>query len=82
MKKIIVDCEANDPIDIKIGGPNYLGFDFFVEDKDAKNMKKFILSELTKNKLPCIGIHITDEPRPNVKAWDKKMISKCIKEGY
>lgn len=31
--KISVNCVANDPVDIRCGGPNYLGFDFFVEEK-------------------------------------------------
>ena len=26
--RIAVDCVANDPVDIKCGGPEYLGFDF------------------------------------------------------
>ena len=29
--RIGVDCVANDPVDIRCGGPEYLGFDFNVK---------------------------------------------------
>ena len=35
LKKIVVDCERNDPVDIRCGGPDYLGFDFYVKDEEV-----------------------------------------------
>ena len=35
-RKISVDSVYNDPVDIRCGGPEYLGFDFFV--KEAKKL--------------------------------------------
>lgn len=29
--QISVDCMANDPMDIRLGGPEYLGFDFLLK---------------------------------------------------
>ena len=80
MKKIVIDCERNDIVDIKCGGPEYLGFDFFVEDENIENIITFIKEELKKNSLPLISINYYDTN--NTKVWTKEQISKCIKEGY
>ena len=34
--KICVNCVPNDPVDIRCGGPNYLGFDFFVREEETE----------------------------------------------
>lgn len=81
MVKIVVDCEENDIIDIKCGGPRILGYDFYVEDEKADELVDFIKEMLKKYKQPLMGI----SKIPNVtctKAWDKEDIEKCIKEGY
>jgi len=82
MKKIVVDCEQNDPVDFRCGGPQYLGFDFFVKDEDVETIREVILAELHKNHIPCINISIEEETRSNVKIWDVEKIKECIKEGY
>ena len=46
--EIGVDCVENDPVDIRCGGPEYLGFDFFV----------LTLSEL---RVPAINIYSSGE---------------------
>lgn len=81
MKKIIVNCEANDPVDIHIGGPLYLGFDFFVEDKDSEELICFIKNCLAEYKRPCLSI-VTVNVSPVSHTWTKKEIENCIKEGY
>lgn len=80
MRKIIVDCERNDPVDIRCGGPVTLGFDFFVNDEEADNMISFIKEELKKNNRPLMAInhYACQDTTP----WTKEMISQCIKEGY
>lgn len=41
--KICVDCVKNDPVDISCGGPDYLGFDFYVQKDKVKEMKILFL---------------------------------------
>ena len=40
VRKITIDCEQNDSVDIKCGGPVFIGFDFFVDADE--NMVDFI----------------------------------------
>ena len=80
MRRIIVDCERNDPIDIRCGGPITLGFDFFVKDEETDDMISFIREELKKNNRPLMAInHFACGV---ITPWTKEMISQCIKEGY
>ena len=44
--KISVDCVSNDPVDIRCGGPEFLGFDFYVREENTKEMTKFIIMTL------------------------------------
>lgn len=81
MKKIIVDCERNDPVDIRCGGPQILGFDFFVKDENVDEMISFIKEQLKLNHLPLMAITTVFAPT-EAKLWTKEMIAKCIKEGY
>ena len=43
--RIGVDCTINDPVDVRCGGPEYLGFDFNVRKEDSKEMLNFIKVE-------------------------------------
>ena len=81
MKKIVVDCERNDPVDIKCGGPYILGYDFFVEDNNVDEVKEFIKIKLKEYRQPLMGISVIDV-NYDCKVWDKEMIEKCIKNGY
>ena len=81
MKKIIVDCERNDPVDIRCGGPQILGFDFFVKDENVDEMISFVKEQLKLNHLPLMAITTVSAPT-EAKLWTKEMIAKCIKEGY
>jgi len=78
---IIVDCEKNDSVDIRCGGPDMLGYDFYVDPDNVNEMIEFIKKELEKQKQPLLNIqkveHIFRE-----KLWDKKSISECISKGY
>ena len=38
-KKISVDSVYNDPVDIRCGGPEYLGFDFYVKEEEVKDLE-------------------------------------------
>ena len=80
MKKIVVDCERNDLEDIRCGGPQYLGFDFFIKDEEAEELKQVVMQELRNNEIPYISISIENVPK--IETWGKEEIIKCIKQGY
>lgn len=80
--KIIVDCVHNDPVDIKAGGPAYLGFDFFVKSEDVQEMVNFITLTLQEYKVPLVNIGIDPIPlclTPD-EVWTKERITECIKK--
>ena len=81
MTKIVVDCERNDIVDIKCGGPHILGYDFYVEDENVNELIEFIKEMLKKYKQPLMRIS-TIKNVTCTKTWDKENIEKCIKEGY
>lgn len=60
--KIMVDCVHNDPVDIKAGGPAYLGFDFFVKSEEVQEMINFITVTLQEYKIPLVNIGIDPIP--------------------
>lgn len=81
---IIVDCEENDPVDVKAGGPPMLGYDFYISTDDfAKNVAKMendIKTWLTQYGKPLVGISHNVESDFNVEhLWSAKQIEECIK---
>ena len=81
MKKIVVDCEYNDPVDIRCGGPRILGFDFYVNDESVDNIITHIKQELHHFGRPMMNISVFNAPE-NAVISTKAMISECIKDGY
>ena len=81
MVKIVVDCEENNIIDIKCGGPRILGYDFFVEDEKVDDLIVFIKETLRKYHQPLMSIRTIQDVKCS-DTWDKDMIEQCIKEGY
>ena len=82
VRKITVNCEQNDSVDIKCGGPDFLGFDFFVDaDED---MVDFIKSKLGENGLPVMSISVSEKENEieEKNLWTKEKISECIRKGY
>ena len=77
MKKVVVDCEKNDLVDVKCGGPQYLGFDFYVDDFDDEEIENFIRRTLKKYGHNCIGITVKEVSVPKV--WTAQEIEDCIK---
>lgn len=87
MIRISVYCEPNDIVDIKAGGPDWQGFDFYINDNDNQDdYISFIKEEIKKNNLPLDSIYANKCSKSFSMyvgdAWDKKMISDCIKRGY
>lgn len=79
--KIEVNCEKNDPVDIRCGGPEFLGFDFFTKKIDASDTIEFIKKQLDINNTPLMKIDIQSAPE-NATIWTKEKIAECIKNGY
>lgn len=85
MKHIVVNCERNDTVDIRCGGPLFLGYDFYVNDEDLDSIVEDIQKQLKKNHQPCMNIYWVDIPEEKVekyKLWNKDSIRECIKVGY
>lgn len=79
-RHVNVDVVANDSVDIRCGGPDVLGFDFYVaptEKPDA--IEKYIRECLDAQDLPCMGVSVS---RPyshdGKKLWTRRMIKMCI----
>ena len=79
--RISVDCVTNDPVDIRCGGPEYLGFDFNVRKKDAEEMKKFIIVTLSSFEIPIKNLYFSGTINLNEEnIWTKERIVKAIKK--
>lgn len=77
---ISVDCIPNDPVDIRCGGPAFLGFDFFIRQGDEEPMRRFIEETLAFFELPLINIHVTgSEYIPFRNVFTKEKIVEAIK---
>ena len=79
--RISVDCVANDPVDIRAGGPYYLGFDFNVKEEETEEMKKFIAVTLETFEIPLINLYTSGSNLIEEKqVWDKKRIVEEIQK--
>ena len=79
--KINVDCVANDPVDIRCGGPDYLGFDFNVREEQTEDIKKFIAVTLESLEVPLANLYVSgtiDLSEEDV--WTKERIVKAVKD--
>lgn len=77
--RIGVDCVVNDPVDVRCGGPAYLGFDFYVLEEQTEEMKKFIALTLENFKIPLANMYVSetiDIDEKNV--WTKEKIVESI----
>lgn len=79
--KLSVDCTPNDPVDIKAGGPEWLGFDFFVKDTQAEEYIQYIKATLISLDIPLNSIYISDYFLLTEKElWNKERIYNVIKK--
>ena len=77
--QISVNCVANDPVDIRCGGPNYLGFDFNVKEEETEEMKKFISVTLASLEVPLNSLYVSGTVTVNEQdVWTKERIVKAI----
>lgn len=77
-----VNCEANDPIDVKCGGPEYLGYDFYISiEENLSIVERNIKQYLIDNKKPFVSIvHNLIEDFNVEDLWSLEKIEKCIHE--
>ena len=79
--KISVDCVVNDPVDVRCGGPEYLGFDFSVKKDEAEEMKKFIVEALNSFGVPLSAIYNHGEYGLSAeRVWTKERIIEEIRK--
>ena len=78
--QISVDCVANDPVDIRCGGPEYLGFDFFVKKEETEYMQLFIRETLKVLEIPLTNMYASckNMKKPSNKLWTKERIVEAI----
>lgn len=75
-----VDCKKNDPVDIKCGGPYYLGFDFYVDiERPEEEVREKIRELLEKYNKPCVSIHARHH-RAVKKLWTDDMMEEYIRD--
>lgn len=74
-----VDCCHNDPVDVRSGGPEYLGFDFYVKPEEKEVLHEFIIESLKDLGVPLIKISSSDNKEIDEdKLWNKEKISESI----
>ena len=79
---INVNCVANDPVDIRCGGPDYLGFDFNVREEQTEEMKKFIAVTLESLEVPLADLYVSGTIDLSEKdVWTKERIVKAVKDN-
>lgn len=78
---ISVDCAHNDPVDIRCGGPEYLGFDFFVKQEDVQEMMHYIILLLARLEVPMLSIYEGDSLTVKSEdVWTKERIVEAVKK--
>ena len=82
--EISINCEPNDPVDIRCGGPLALGFDFTIRtDESKEDIENFLKFTLKQYGRPLMSIQVVDAGAwMKRKMWTKKQMEECIKEGY
>lgn len=79
--QISVDCVVNDPVDVRCGGPAYLGFDFNVKEEQTEEMKKFIALTLEEFEVPLANMYVSGTIDLSEKdVWTKERIIKSISD--
>jgi hypothetical protein len=80
-KKIAVDCIKNDPVDVRAGGADILGYDFFVDEKETDVLVDVIKTTIEELRLPLMGINVLENESYSLseeKVWRKERIIECI----
>ena len=79
-RPIKINCKANDAVDMRCGGPPFLGLDFYV-DIDDESIKAWLKKALKKHGHPVMSITLGDEIEIAPKnLWSRQKIEGCLKE--
>lgn len=82
--EITIDCERNKLVDIRAGGPQYLGYNFcMTTTKDEEKLYWWFFKLVQDNHQPVLNIKIKKAGAwAKRKMWSEKEIEECIKKGY
>ena len=84
LRKFTVNVKANDSVDIKCGGPRFLGFDFWVDaEENPEKVAKWIDKQLAKYGLPCIHVgwgNPVEKTKESI--WTYERMEKEIANNY
>ncbi|MBQ8522784.1 MAG: hypothetical protein IJ458_03905 [Clostridia bacterium] len=79
--KISIDCQLNDSVDIQCGGPEYLGYDFYVKQVEVDKMISFIKKTFDKLSVPIVALYCdrnTLYKKESNKVWTEDRIYRCV----
>ena len=82
--KVIIDCQRNDSVDIKCGGPEYLGYDFFIDCENSHEMIEYIKEVCQELNVPIINLYFDQDKiyeKEEGKIWTKEKIYECIENN-
>lgn len=78
-RTIVIDSVENDSVDIKCGGPPWLGFDFTVDaDEDMKALKTWLRGVAAKHGCPIQSLHTASKTVEVPKVWSREEMEKEI----
>jgi len=83
-REVNIDVGHGDPTDMKyFGGPRMVGYDFFVDVSETKEgLEAYIVSELKKYSLPCLGFYLREPTFQRGKLWSREDIAAHIKKDH
>ena len=82
--KISIDCQENDSVDIRCGGPEYLGYDFFIDCENANEMISYIKETCKELNVPILNLYLDQDKiyeKDEDKVWTKEKIYACIENN-
>ncbi len=80
--KIAVYCVENDPENIALGEPKFLGFTFNVKRNELGYMKYYVEKELKRLEIPYDGIEVYGNVElPVVRVYDMKRITSELEKN-
>lgn len=78
-RTVIIDSVENDSVDIRCGGPLWLGFDFSVDaDEDPEELKTWLREVAAKHGCPIRSILIASCTREVQKVWSREEMEHVI----
>ena len=83
-KSVVIDCCQNESVDVRCGGPSFVGYDFLVAaGVPDKEIDAFIRKALEKHDRPCEHVVISRSRQEVLKKnlWTRRRIEKEIKNN-